>query len=146
MGASRSWNHPQADIPSVVGGDPSFPTLRRKSRRDVRSLLSGRRRRDEQATTPDSELHKLMQASFIGINDIGQRGGNSNRRTKKMVTSPFPLSSLPVSLRCLYYLLWPFLKVGEYGLRSQKVKQNAFTVAGKYGQTARRPTDCRSHI
>ena len=44
-----------------------------------------------------------------------------------MVTSPFPLpfrlSSLPVSLRCLYYLLWPFLKVGEYGLRSQKVKK-----------------------
>lgn len=30
---------------------------------------------------------------------------------------------LPVSLTCLYYLLWPFLKVGKYGLRSQRIKK-----------------------
>jgi len=30
---------------------------------------------------------------------------------------------LPSSLTFLYYLLWPFLKVGKYGLRSQKVKK-----------------------
>jgi len=30
---------------------------------------------------------------------------------------------LPVSLAFLYYLLWPFLKVGKYGLRSQKLKK-----------------------
>jgi hypothetical protein len=31
--------------------------------------------------------------------------------------------TLPVSLTFLYYLLWPFLKVGKYGLRSQKIKK-----------------------
>ena len=30
--------------------------------------------------------------------------------------------SLPASLTFLYYLLWPFLLVGKYGLRSQKLK------------------------
>jgi len=30
---------------------------------------------------------------------------------------------LPFSLTCLYYLLWPFLKVGKYGLRSQRIKK-----------------------
>jgi hypothetical protein len=30
--------------------------------------------------------------------------------------------SLPVSLTFLYYLLWPILFVGKYGLRSQKLK------------------------
>jgi hypothetical protein len=30
---------------------------------------------------------------------------------------------LPVSLTCLYYLLWPFLQVGKYGLRTQRIKK-----------------------
>jgi hypothetical protein len=30
---------------------------------------------------------------------------------------------LPVSLTFLYYLLWPFLQVGKYGLRSQRIKK-----------------------
>ena len=30
---------------------------------------------------------------------------------------------IPSALTCLYYLLWPFLKMGQYGLRSQRIKK-----------------------
>lgn len=43
--------------------------------------------------------------------------------TRKPVAKTQGSSPLPVSLRCLYYLLWPFLQVGKYGLRSQRIKK-----------------------
>ena len=50
-------------------------------------------------------------------------------------TSPGPL---PVALTCLYYLLWPFLKVGKYGLRSQRIKDTLSQWLGTYGLIATR--------
>jgi len=42
---------------------------------------------------------------------------------RKPVSQAQGAGPLPVSLTCLYYLFWPFLKVGKYGLRSQKIKK-----------------------
>ena len=42
---------------------------------------------------------------------------------RKPVAKARDSGPLPVSLTCLYYLLWPFLQVGKYGLRSQRIKK-----------------------
>jgi len=43
-----------------------------------------------------------------------------NRKPVAKARGSWPL---PVSLTCLYYLLWPILLVGKYGLRSHRIKK-----------------------
>jgi len=42
---------------------------------------------------------------------------------RKPVANAQGSGPLPVSLTFLYYLLWPFLKMGKYGLRSPRIKK-----------------------
>ncbi|MCA9498685.1 MAG: nucleotidyltransferase family protein [Nitrospirales bacterium] len=109
----------------LLGTTLSTDVLERMKQDKVAQLLVGQLR--SQLFMAGDTIPGAVEPSFFYL-QMRERWRNQARYVFRLCVARDPIitgrasRSLPVSLTFLYYLLWPILLIGKYGLRSQKLK------------------------